>query len=262
MAAPLLEMRQVSRTFPGVRALDGVSFSVGPGEVVGLMGENGEGMSTLMKIRAGVYRADAGEILWEGKRIAFLSIHQAQEAGVTLIFQELNNCPNLKAIENLFLGREIFKGRSPFLNGAAMRRKALELFDYLDVRIDLDVEVRLLSTAVQQMIEIAKALLTNVRLLVMDEPTSSLTDRETSRLFKAIRDLKQRGVSVVFISHKLSEVFEITDRIAVLRDGRNAGEVDAKTGTMEELINRMVGRELGSRAARVGSAEAGPQLVP
>ena len=261
MAAPLLEMRQVSRTFPGVRALDGVSFSVGPGEVVGLLGENGAGKSTLMKILAGVYRADAGEILWEGKRIAFRSIHQAQEAGVTLIFQELNNCPNLKAIENLFLGREIFRGRSPFLDEAAMRKKALELFDYLDVHIDLDVEVRLLSTAVQQMIEIAKALLTNVKLLVMDEPTSSLTDRETSRLFKVIRDLKQRGVSVVFISHKLSEVFEITDRIAVLRDGRNAGEVDAKTGTMDELINRMVGRELGSRAARVGTAVPGPEIL-
>jgi ABC-type sugar transport system ATPase subunit len=261
VAVPLLEMRHVSRSFPGVRALDDVSFSVGPGEVVGLLGENGAGKSTLMKILAGVYRADAGEILWEGKRIAFRSIHQAQEAGVTLIFQELSNCPNLKAIENLFLGREIFRGRSPFLDRTAMRSKALELFEYLDVRIDLDVEVRLLSTAVQQMIEIAKALLTNVKLLVMDEPTSSLTDRETSRLFKVIRDLKQRGISVIFISHKLSEVFEITDRISVLRDGRNAGEVDARTGTMEELINRMVGRELGSRAARVGTGVPGPEIL-
>jgi ABC-type sugar transport system ATPase subunit len=261
VAAPLLEMRHVSRSFPGVRALDDVSFSVGRGEVVGLLGENGAGKSTLMKVLSGVYRPDAGEIAWDGKRTAFRSIREAQEAGVTLIFQELNNCPNLKAIENLFLGREIFRGRSPFLDEAAMRKKALDLFEYLDVHIDLDVEVRLLSTAVQQMIEIAKALLTNVKLLVMDEPTSSLTDRETSRLFKVIRDLKQRGASVVFISHKLSEVFEITDRIAVLRDGRNAGEVDAKTGTMDELINRMVGRELGSRAARVGSAVPGPEIL-
>src|SRR5438445_2483351 len=206
-------MRHVSKSFPGVRALDDVSFSVGPGEVVGLLGDNGAGKSTLMKILAGVYRADAGEIVWDGKRTAFRSIHQAQEARVTLIFQELSNCPNLKAIENLFLGREIFRGRSPFLDDPAMRRKALELFEYLDVRIDLDVEVRLLSTAVQQMIEIAKALLTNVKPLVMDEPTSPLTGRETSRLFKVIREIKQRGVSVVLISHKLSEVFEITDRI-------------------------------------------------
>jgi inositol transport system ATP-binding protein len=257
----LLEMRRVSKSFPGVRALDQVSFSVGRGEVVGLLGENGAGKSTLMKILAGVYRADAGEIEWDGAGTAFRSIREAQEAGVTLIFQELSNCPNMTAIENLFLGREIFKGRSPFLDLTAMRRKALELFEYLGVRIDLDVEVRLLSTAVQQMIEIAKALLTNVKLLVMDEPTSSLSDRETSRLFKVIRDLKERGISAVFISHKLSEVFEITDRIVVLRDGRNAGELDGKTGTMEELINRMVGRELGSRAARATSAAPGPEVL-
>src|SRR5207244_11847459 len=134
--------------------------------------------------------------------------------GVTLIFQELNNCPNLKAIENLFLGREIFRGRSPFLDEAAMRKKALELFDYLDVHIDIDVEVRLLSTAVQQMIEIARALLTNVKLLVMDEPTSSLTDRETSRLFKVIRELKQRGVPVGFIWPQIPDVCALTDCIA------------------------------------------------
>src|SRR5207245_3657587 len=122
-------MRHVSKSFPGVRALDDVSFSVGPGEVVGLLGENGAGKSTRMKILAGVYRADAGEIVWEGKRTAFRSIHQAQEAGVRLIFQELCNCPTLRAIENLFLGREIFRGRSPFLDEAEMRKKALELFD-------------------------------------------------------------------------------------------------------------------------------------
>src|SRR5437016_9559885 len=153
MAAPLLEMRQVSRTFPGVRALDGVSFSVGPGEVVGLLGENGAGKSTLMKILAGVYRADAGEIVWDGKAAAFRSIREAQEAGVTLIFQELNNCPNLKAIENLFLGREIFKGRSPFLNEPARRRKPLELSASSAVHIDSAVESGLLSTADRRLIE-------------------------------------------------------------------------------------------------------------
>jgi ABC-type sugar transport system ATPase subunit len=243
-------MRGISKSFPGVRAVDDVHFAVQRGEVVGLLGENGAGKSTLMKILAGVYRADQGEVLFDGRRVAFASIQEAQEAGVTLIFQELNNCPNLKPLDNLFLGREIRRPGSPFLDYAAMRKKALELFEYLGIRVDLDVEVSHLSTAVQQMIEIAKALLTNVKLLVMDEPTSSLTDKETARLFKVIAELRARGTSVVFISHKLSEVFAVTDRMVVLRDGRNAGELDSRTGTMEELIAAMVGRALGSFAAR------------
>ena len=250
MGDALLEMRGIAKSFPGVRAVDGVSFSVQRGEVVGLLGENGAGKLTLMKILAGVYEADAGEILFEGRRVAFSSIQAAQAEGVTLIFQELNNCPNLKPLDNLFLGREIYRGRTPLLDYRAMRARALELFDYLDIHVDLDVEVSQLSIAVQQMIEIAKALLTNVKLLVMDEPTSSLTSRETERLFKVIRDLVARGISVVFISHKLNEVFEITGRMVVLRDGRNAGELDTRTGTMGQLISAMVGRELGSFAPR------------
>jgi ABC-type sugar transport system ATPase subunit len=243
-------MREISKSFPGVQALDRVSFSVGTGEVVALLGENGAGKSTLMKVLSGVYRADEGQIAWEGRKVAFPTIQAAQQAGVSLIFQELNNCPNLKPVDNLFLGREIYRGRSGFLNYPVMRRKARELFDYLGIQIGLDQEVSRLSTALQQMIEIAKALLTNVKLLVMDEPTSSLTDKETARLFRAIRELKARGTSVVFISHKLNEVFEITDRIVVLRDGRNAGEMDSKQGTVEQLISLMVGRELGSFAAQ------------
>jgi ABC-type sugar transport system ATPase subunit len=259
MESTLLEMRGISKAFPGVRALEQVSFSVKPGEVVGLLGENGAGKSTLMKILSGVYRADAGEIAWQGRTVAFSTIREAQEAGVTIIFQELNNCPNLTPLDNLFLGRELHRPHSPFLDYPAMRRKALELFAYLGIQIDLDVELSRLSTAVQQMIEIAKALLTNVKLLVMDEPTSSLTERETAKLFMVIRELKSRGISVIFISHKLTEVFEITDRIVVLRDGQNAGELDSHTATMEELIARMVGRELGALYARrtraVGSEE-------
>ena len=205
--------------------------------MVGLLGENGAGKSTLMKILSGVYRADAGEILWEGRKVAFQSIQEAQHAGVSLIFQELNNCPNLKPVDNLFLGRELYRGRSGFLDYPAMRRKARELFEHLGVQVDLEAEVRRLSTAVQQMIEIGKALLTNVKLLVMDEPTSSLTDKETDRLFRVIRELKARGTSVVFISHKLNEVFEITDRIVVLRDGKNAGGLDPKQGNVDQLIS-------------------------
>jgi ABC-type sugar transport system ATPase subunit len=246
----MLEMRGIKKSFPGVRALDDVHFSVGRGEVVGLLGENGAGKSTLMKILAGVYRADAGEIVFDGRKSAFGSIHEAQTAGVTLIFQELNNCPNLTSLDNLFLGHEIRRPGTPFLDYAAMRTRALELFEYLGIHIDLDADVNQLSTAVQQMIEIAKALLTNVKLLVMDEPTSSLTEKETARLFKVIRELKARGTSVVFISHKLNEVFEVTDRILVLRDGKNAGELDPKRAGMDDLIAAMVGRALGSFAAR------------
>jgi len=255
----LLEMRRISKSFPGVQALDQVDFAVRPGEVVGLLGENGAGKSTLMKVLSGVYHADAGEVTWEGRPARFGTIQESQAAGVSLIFQELNNCPNLKPVDNLFLGRELYRGRSGFLDYPAMKRRARELFQHLGIEIDLDVEVSRLSTAVQQMIEIAKALLTNVKLLVMDEPTSSLTDKETARLFRVIRELKERGTSVVFISHKLNEVFEITDRIVVLRDGKNAGELDSKAGTVDQLIALMVGRELGSFAKQQRKARPGAE---
>jgi len=246
----LLEVKGLAKSFPGVRALDGVDFSIRPGEVVGLLGENGAGKSTLVKTLAGVYRPDAGEILYQGRRAGFASIQEAQAAGVTLIFQELNNCLNLPLLDNLFLGREIRRRGTPFLDYRAMRKKARELFERLGLEIELDVDLSQLSTAVQQMIEIAKALLNDVKLLIMDEPTSSLTDKETERLFKVIRELKGRGTAVVFISHKLNEVFAITERIVVLRDGKNAGEVNSRTGTMADLITAMVGRELAAVAPR------------
>src|SRR5512140_424764 len=167
-------MRGIGKSFPGVQALDAVDFAVDRGEVVGLLGENGAGKSTLMKILAGVYHADAGEILWGGRPVAFRTIKEAQEAGISLIFQELSNCPNLEPVDNLFLGRELHRPGG-LLDYPAMRRKAREVFERLGVDVDLGVEVRRLSTAVQQMIEIGKALLTDVRLLIMDEPTSSLT---------------------------------------------------------------------------------------
>jgi len=263
MTGPLLEVRGLRKSFPGVCALDGVELSIQAGEIVGLLGENGAGKSTLVKILAGVHRADAGEIVFHGRHgrcAGFASIQDAQAAGLTLIFQELNNCRNLSPLDNLFLGREIRRPRSPFLDYRAMRARATELFEDLGIHVDLDVDLNRLSIAVQQMIEIAKALLTDVKLLVMDEPTSSLTDKETDRLFKAIRELKQRGTAVIFISHKLGEVFAITERIVVLRDGRNAGEIDSRTGTMAELITAMVGRELAASAPR-RPTEIGPEIL-
>jgi ABC-type sugar transport system ATPase subunit len=247
---PLLEVKGVSKSFPGVRALDGVDLTIRAGEVIGLLGENGAGKSTLVKTLAGVYRPDAGEIFYQGRRTRFASIAQAQAAGLTLIFQELNNCPNLKPLDNLFLGKEIRRRGTPLLDYPAMRKRAQELFAHLGIHVDLDADVSQLSTAVQQMIEIAKALLSDVKLLVMDEPTSSLTDKETERLFKVVRELKARGTAVVFISHKLNEVFEITERIVVLRDGKNAGEINSRTGTIPDLVTAMVGREVAAAVPR------------
>ena len=250
MADALFEMRGICKSFPGVRALNKVDFSVQPGEVVGLLGENGAGKSTLMKVLAGVYKHDAGSVTWLGKPARFRTIQDAKNAGISLIFQELNNCRNLKPLDNLFLGRELFLKGTPVLDYASMRAKDLELFDYLGLQVDLDLEVGRMSTAIQQMIEIAKALLTDVKLLIMDEPTSSLSDKETAQLFKVIRELKARGIAIIFISHKLNEVFEITDRVVVLRDGENAGTIDPRTDTMDQLIACMVGRELGHMFTR------------
>jgi inositol transport system ATP-binding protein len=268
----LIEMQGVCKSFPGVRALNNVDFSISPGEVVGLLGENGAGKSTLMKVLAGVYKADAGQILWQGRPARFRTIQDANRAGISLIFQELNNCRNLKPLDNLFLGRELFLKGTPILDYAQMRVKALELFGYLGVQVDLEQEVGQMSTAVQQMIEIAKALLTEVKLLIMDEPTSSLSDKETAMLFKVIRELKAKGIAIIFISHKLNEVFEITDRVVVLRDGENAGDIDPRRDTLVQLITCMVGRELNTlfsrREGRTPGAEvlrvegfSGPPLV-
>jgi ABC-type sugar transport system ATPase subunit len=241
-----LVMKSITKSFPGVLALHDVDFEVKPGEVVGLMGENGAGKSTLMKILTGVYQPDSGTITWGGKQVSFATTRQAQAAGISIIFQELNNCPNLKPLDNLFLGRELDRKNSPFLDLKMMQEKAAEVFKYLDVSVNMDTEVRNLSTAQQQMIEIAKALLTNASLLIMDEPTSSLSDREVTKLFSVITELKSRGISVIFISHKLDEVFEITDRIVVLRDGESMGELVTKNSTQKQLITKMVGREISN----------------
>jgi ABC-type sugar transport system ATPase subunit len=241
-----LVMKGITKSFPGVLALHDVDLEVRPGEVVGLMGENGAGKSTLMKILTGVYQPDSGTVTWGGKQVSFATTRQAQAAGISIIFQELNNCPNLKPLDNLFLGRELDRKNSPFLDLKTMQKKAAEVFKYLDISVNMDTEVRKLSTAQQQMIEIAKALLTNASLLIMDEPTSSLSDREVTKLFGVIAELKSRGISVIFISHKLDEVFKISDRIVVLRDGENMGELVTKDSTQQQLIIKMVGREISN----------------
>lgn len=243
MAEPLLALHHISKSFPGVKALDDIDFSIDKGEVVGLLGENGAGKSTLMKIISGVYAPDAGEMYWQGQKVRLKSIMDAKEKGIAIIFQELNNCPNLSALENLFLGHEL-RTAGNLVDFRAMKKKATEIFSYLDAHIPLGAPAGKLSVALQQMIEIGKALLADAKLIIMDEPTSSLTDREVQKLFQIVKELKSRGIAVIFISHKLEEVFHITDRIVVLRDGRHVGELTTSEATQEELVALMVGREM------------------
>ncbi len=242
MMIPLVSMKGISKRFPGVHALKHVDFDLHVGEVTGLLGENGAGKSTLMKILCGVYAPDEGSILWEGKPVAFTSIRDAQNQGISIIFQEFNLCPNISVLDNLFLGRELKRG--VVLDFKKMREKAKKIFSYLGVDIPLEQPVGRLSVALQQMVEIAKALLLEVKVLVMDEPTSALTEKEIAKLFQVIRDLKAQGLAIVFISHKLDEVFHITDRIVVLRDGERVGEVRTKDITEEKIVEMMVGRKL------------------
>ncbi|MDY0289365.1 MAG: sugar ABC transporter ATP-binding protein [Sphaerochaeta sp.] len=243
MGAHLIEMRNISKRFPGVRALQDVNFTIEEGEVVCLLGENGAGKSTLMKILTGVYQQDSGVIFFQGEELDVASTRDAYKRGINIIFQEFNLCPNLSAMENIFLGNEN-RTRQGLFSHKETRKKALALFEKLDIDIEADIPVCKLSVAKQQMVEIAKALSYDTKVLIMDEPTSALTMKEIDTLFTIIRCLKERGVAVIFISHKLEEVLAISDRIVVLRDGENCGDILAKDATENTLVSLMVGREM------------------
>ena len=255
-AVPLLEMRGIVKSFPGVKALRGVSLSLRPGEVLALLGENGAGKSTLMKVLGGAHRADEGEILIDGRVTTFHSPHDSRQAGIAVIYQEFNLIPGLTACENIFLGQEI--SRAGFVAQKQERRRAAELFKRLGVEIDLDTPCRRLTTAQQQLVEIAKALAFQARVIVMDEPSAALTSHEVTRLFEIIRDLKKDGIGVIYISHRLDEIFTIADRVTFLRDGANVGEKPIGQLTRNEMIEMMVGRELKDefpkRATEIGGA--------
>ncbi|MDX9934484.1 MAG: sugar ABC transporter ATP-binding protein, partial [Sphaerochaetaceae bacterium] len=243
MAEFLIEMRQISKQFPGVRALRDVDFSIKKGEIVCLLGENGAGKSTLMKILTGVYKQDCGSIYYEGEEIHLTGPRDAYERGINIIFQEFNLCSNLSAMENLFLGNEN-RTKEGFFSFTQTRKKAKELFEKLHIDIEPDIKVSQLNVARQQMVEIAKALAYDTKVLIMDEPTSALTSKEITTLFSIMRTLKERGVAIIFISHKLEEVLEVTDRIVVLRDGENCGNVITSDATKNQLVSLMVGREI------------------
>ena len=242
MTAPLLEVRSLVKSFPGVRALKGVCLSLARGEVLAVIGENGAGKSTLMKILAGVQRPDSGEILLDGRLLAIRSVHDALAHGIALIHQELNLADNLSVAANLFLGRE--KLRFGLIDRARQRREARQFLDAVGLQVDPDTLVSTLTIGHQQLVEIAKALSVDARVLIMDEPTSSLSTREAENLFRVIGDLRAKGVSVIYISHRLGEVKTLADRVTVLRDGENAGDLardEIHHGTMVKL---MVGRDL------------------
>lgn len=252
MTTPLLEMREIVKSFPGVQALRGVSLSLRPGEVLALLGENGAGKSTLMKVLGGAHRADAGTIVVDGREAIFQTPQDSRRAGVAVIYQEFNLVPGLTACENIFLGQEVT--RAGFVLRSQERRRAMELFQRLGVEIDLDVPCRQLSTAQQQLVEIAKALAFEARIIVMDEPSAALTSHEVERLFDIIRDLKRHGIGVIYISHRLDEIFTIADRVTVLRDGANVGERPLSEMTRNHMIELMVGRELKDEFPRRSTA--------
>jgi len=239
----LLEMRGISKRFPGVKALDNVSLKIGGGEVVALCGENGAGKSTLMKIVGGVYQPDAGEILWDGRPVKIHGVADSMKLGIAFIHQELNVLDNLDVAANVFLGREP-KNALGLIDEKKMRADTEPYLKRLGLQISARTRLDRLSIAHQQMVEIAKALSLNARLIIMDEPTSSLTLSETKRLLELVRELSGQGVSIIYISHRLGEIDECANRIVVLRDGKNAGEASHEEATHDKLVNLMVGREI------------------
>ena len=260
---PRLQIRSVRKEFPGVLALDDVSLTLAPGEVLAVVGENGAGKSTLMKIVGGVYQADSGELQLDGQPIRFATPAEAMRRGVSLIHQELNLAENLTVLDNLFLGREPTGGGVlRVLNRRTMITRATELLDQVGLPRDrLGLRVEQLPPGEKQLVEIARSLGLDARVLIMDEPTSSLTQRETETLYTVIDTLKTAGVSVLYISHRLAEVKRCADRVVVLRDGRNAGELRGSDITHDNMVRLMVGRDLKQFYPRVHRSGQGGSPV-
>ena len=258
--APVLELRGISKSFPGVRALHEVSLAVRPGEVHMLLGENGAGKSTLMKVLCGVVRADAGTVLHRGQPVAIDSPEDARRLGVAVIFQEFSLVPYLDIAHNIFFGRLPRARLRGLVDTAALYRDARRILDFIGLDIDARTKVHRLGVAQQQMVEIAKALSQNARILVMDEPTAALSDREAERLFAIMRRLKGDGVAIIYISHRMAEVFALGDRITVLRDGGLVRSLLPAEATPEALVRLMVGRSVDTTYPRRFRAPGAPML--
>ena len=258
-AAPVISIRGIGKQFNAVRALHDVSFDVMPGELHAVMGENGAGKSTLMKILSGVYSEYEGEIALHGHPVSFQSTRDAEDAGVSIIHQELNLVEQLSVAANIFLGRER-KFAFGILNQAAMDRQAAELLRQLDSNISPRAFVSTLRIGDQQLVEITKAISLNAEILIMDEPTSALTESEVARLYGVIEQLRKRGVTILYISHKMDEVFRLADRITVLRDGQFVQTVDRAEATPRSIAHLMVGRDL-EPGRRRETSQAAPVVL-
>ena len=252
----MIEMKGITKAFSGNVVLNNVEFTLLNGEIHALMGENGAGKSTMMKILAGIYSRDNGDVLVDGKSYTFTSAKDAESLGIHVIHQELNILPHLSIAENLFLGKEKTVGRTGFLRTREMNKEAQALLAKLGLQIDVRQPAGSLSVGKQQIIEIAKAIKSGAKYIGMDERTGALTDREIETLFETIRELKAKGISFVYISHRMEEIFAICDRITILRDGEYVGVREIPKTTFDEIVQMMVGRELGerfpSRDARIG----------
>ena len=250
-AAPLLQMTGISKSFPGVKALENVNFAVGAAEIHAFLGENGAGKSTLLKILSGAQAPDTGTIALDGKETVFATPQDAQRAGIVTIYQEFTLAPDMSIAENVFVGREL--GSRFFVNHRLMEEETRKISKRIGLDRDPGTRVRDLAVAEQQMVEIARALSMKSRIIVMDEPTSALSRSEVEKLFTIVRGLKAEGISTIFVTHRLEEVFEICDRYTVLRDGRNAGAGSVAETSIEGIIRMMVGRDVGLLAHRQGS---------
>jgi ribose transport system ATP-binding protein len=242
--AQLLSLEGVSKEFPGVKALDNVRFDLNPGEVHALIGENGAGKSTLMKILSGIYKKDSGEIKYRGEHVNVSSPHEAQRLGISIIHQELNLMPHLSVAQNIFIGREPRRFGGLFLNNSKLNKDAQDLLNELGLPLDPKKRVGELTIARQQMVEIAKAVSYRGEVIIMDEPTSSLTPTETAALFKIIKSLRESGKGIIFISHRLEELDAISDRVTVIRDGEYVKTMKTKETNIPEIISLMVGRKV------------------
>ena len=249
MQKELLRMENIVKTFPGVKALNNAAITVHAGEVMGFMGENGAGKSTLMNVLGGVFPADSGEIYIEGKKVEINSIHESQALGVAFIHQELALEPYLTIAENIFLGREI-KNSLGLVSKDKMAEAAKPFLERVGLTVDPNEYVGRLSIGQQQMVEIAKSFSLNAKILILDEPTSSLSEKEVDVLFDTVRDLKKQGMGIIFITHKMAEVFQLCDAVTIMRDGEFMGSRQSSECTDSELISLMVGRDLGNYYVR------------
>ena len=246
---PVLEIRNVSKEFSGVYALKNVGMEIFPGQVTAVIGENGAGKSTLMKIISGVYSDFEGEIFYRGEQVSFKNPKEAAEKGIVIIHQELNLIPHMSITENLFLGQELTT-RFGLLDYQKMNAEATKLLACLQLDVNPETTVNRLRVGQQQLVEIARALLFDSKVLIMDEPTSAISDTEVKLLFRIIKELKEQNVAIVYISHKLNELFEIADRFVVLRDGEHVGSGLMEETTQDQLIRLMVGREIKNRLSK------------